>query len=319
MPFELTREIIDQIIFAMENQETGFIFDSESHTVVQNTELAEEDPERYLPIPEWNSADGFHLMEKFVSSLRNPLASEKLRAALASGKGVFRNFKNTLKEQEGVERLWFGFKDKEMKLKVAEWYNELCDAWGTAHVKPDPDENETEALVLSDFEIHVEQGANIDLIRYFDREAYFEANLGIPAPLVEESFRRSRAGRDPGDKNALVLSTITPGGDLAGFIWGAEEELMPRDIDGTGSGESLSALQVLQLFVLPDYRGLGIAKTLVERLCRIAYERGAQRLVIELPGSSEILQRHLSELGFAVFSRSMLLDVERWGQEIAET
>jgi len=318
MQFELTPEVIDQITFAMENQESGFSFDTETSVVIQDQALAEKDPERYLAIPDWGSADGFHLMEKFVASLRNPVAREKLRAALGSGKGVFRSFKNALKEQEEIEKLWFSFKDRELKLRVVEWYDDLCERWGWERIPPEPEEDETGELVLSDFEFGLETGDRLALVRSYDREAFFEIHSGLPPVIVDERYRLSRSGVDPAAASSLVLSALTPEGELAGFVWAVEESY---DADSTRDAPpfgSLRLLRAVQLYVLSEYRGLGIAKALIGHLCAIAVERGGWRLSIDLAGGGEVLQDFLEEMGFIVVSRTLALDVERWAEEQGE-
>jgi len=314
MQFELTPEVIDQIIFAMENQESGFSFDTETCAVVQDPALAEEDPERYVAIPSWGSADGFHLMEKFVASLRNPVAREKLRSALGSGKGVFRSFKNALKEQEEIERLWFSFKDRELKLRVVEWYNDLCETWGWEHVASEPEEDETGELVLSDFEFGLETGDRLALVRGHDRDAFFEIHSELPSVVVDEQYRLSRRGLDPAANGSVVLCALTPGGELAGFVWAVEEAYG----DDPHTSDWLRLLRTIQLYVLSEYRGLGIAKALIGHLCGIAAERGGWRLSIDLAGAGAVMQNHLEEMGFTVVSRTLALDVERWAEEQAE-
>ncbi len=318
MQFELTPEVVDQIIFAMENQESGFSFDTATSVVTQDPALAEKDPERYLAIPDWGSADGFHLMEKFVASLRNPIAREKLRSALGSGKGVFRSFKNALKEQGEIEKLWFSFKDRELKLRVVEWYNDQCETWGWERIPPEPEEDETGELVLGDFEFGLETGDRLALVRTYDREAFFEIHSGLPQAMVEERYRRSRSGMDPAAESSVVLSALTPEGELAGFVWSVEESYRGVASPETHPSGPLRFLRAIQLYVLSEYRGLGIAKALVAHLCGIAAERGEWRLSIDLEGGGEVMQNYLEEMGFAVVSRTLALDVERWAEEQGE-
>lgn len=316
MRFELTPEIVDQVIFAMENQETPFRFDSETQTVVEVREEGgeEADEGRYVEIPEWSSADGFQLMERFVATLRNPLVRDKLRTALSSGKGVFRNFKNALKAHGEIERLWFAYKDREMKTRVLDWYNELCDMWGWEHIRREPSEvEETEELVLSDFDFAEETGAEI--VRTYDREAWRESHSFLPPALVGDLYNRSRAGMDASSETSLVISARTPGGELSGFVWGVIEHL--RMAAETG-GQDLKLLRLLQVYVLKEYRGLGIAKTLVDNICRAAYARGIERILMELPGAADILLPTLEAQGFSTASRSLMLDVDKWGRETLE-
>ena len=319
MRFELTPEIVDQIIFAMENQETPFVFDSETLTVTEQSGEGEPKGEaaRFILIPQWSSADGFQLMERFVATLRNPLVREKLRTALSSGKGVFRNFKNALKDHGEIERLWFAFKDREMKARVIDWYNELCDMWGWEHLRLEPeDEEETEELVLSDFEFSEEDDHVAELVRAHDREAWNEARPALPSALVDELYRTARAGRDPSSEDSLILSARTPSGDLAGFVWGVIERL---DAASGAREENLTLLRVLQLFVASEYRGLGIAKALIDGLCRTSHFQGIDRLLIDLPESAEVLLETLEAEGFSTVSRVVMLDLEKWGRNNTES
>jgi GNAT superfamily N-acetyltransferase len=141
----------------MENQNEDFALDTESLDLVPVEELPDdarldqggEDSLRYVPLPEWTPAHGFRLMERFVEGLRNPVYREKLAGALGAGRGVFRRFKDTVKERPEIERRWHHFKDQAMREVVAEWYNDLRETWGLERVAVQP--AETEDLVLSDF------------------------------------------------------------------------------------------------------------------------------------------------------------------------
>ncbi|MDC7238986.1 MAG: GNAT family N-acetyltransferase, partial [Spirochaetales bacterium] len=128
--FDLTPELQDQIIFAMENQTETFLLDTESLLLVTEAQIPEERREYCLPIPDWNPSDGYQLMDSFTGVLRNPIYRERLRAILNSGRGVFRGFKNVLREREDLEKAWFAHKDREMKRRVRAWYDELCEYWG---------------------------------------------------------------------------------------------------------------------------------------------------------------------------------------------
>ena len=63
MRFELTDEIRNLIVFAMEDQGNKYLFDSVNlQTVIEST-LEKSDEERYYKIPTWDSIKGFKLME----------------------------------------------------------------------------------------------------------------------------------------------------------------------------------------------------------------------------------------------------------------
>jgi GNAT superfamily N-acetyltransferase len=200
MQFELTEELSDLIIFAMENQHEEFALDTETFELVPLEEVSEEALDegdgllRYVPVPEWTPADGFRLMERFVAGLQNPVYREKLTAALAGGKGVFRRFKDTVKERPDIERRWFTFKEQAMREVVTEWYNDLRDAWGLERIAVEP--AETEDLVLSDFTIRQVEG---------EAPIAFEAE----APAGETAARASaRTGAGDGGSSRLVVAEL---------------------------------------------------------------------------------------------------------------
>ena len=94
MKFDLTDEVRNQIIFSMEDQGKSYVFDSVELKTIPFSEV-EIDNDRYYKIPEWGSMDGFHLMERFVALLRNPLARESLRSVLFSGLMISAGLRST--------------------------------------------------------------------------------------------------------------------------------------------------------------------------------------------------------------------------------
>ncbi len=63
MNFILTEELVDSIIFAMENQEQLQVLDAAENCLIPFTSLVKVDEENYYKLPEWTSADGFKLRE----------------------------------------------------------------------------------------------------------------------------------------------------------------------------------------------------------------------------------------------------------------
>ena len=114
--FELTPELVDSIGFAMEDQGKRHVIDVDTGELMIVESIPAGSPEdHYVPLPTWGPAEGFHLMESFVTSLYNPVYRELLATALNSGKGVFRAFKDILKRNHEIERLWFGYKEKKLR------------------------------------------------------------------------------------------------------------------------------------------------------------------------------------------------------------
>ena len=84
-----------------------------------------------------------------ITGIDDPVVREELRTALSAGHGVFRNFKDILRSHPEIERLWYSFKDREMRNIVLEWYNSLRDFWGLERIGSEPEE--TEEIVSHDF------------------------------------------------------------------------------------------------------------------------------------------------------------------------
>ena len=301
MKFELTPELVDQIIFGMENQERQFLIDLEQSEVVQsdNQPLGSED--RFIELPEWNSASGFQLMERFVASLQNPVFRETLREALAGGKGVFRRFKNTLKDEPRIERLWFSFKEKEMRRHVIDWYSTLVESLGLKPIEFDMYSDETSELVLSDFQFRVAGEEDLPILKELDREGFLEAISELPEEISNRVYENQRAGFVMEAGGVTIVET--PNGDLAGFIWVVEY-----------SDDPFFSF-ILQLFVLQEYRGLGLAKILVERYCSNAFKRGVEWILLEIGGAAPGFQDILTEMGFTQMNVGLKLDAHRWGLE----
>src|SRR5271157_2509923 len=156
MNFELTPPMIDKIAFAIEDQKERFSVDVETGELVPASSLGTASDERYVRLPRWGSAEGYHLMESFVTSLDNPAYREQLSRSLTMGKGVFRAFKDALKQNKEIEKLWFAYKERRLRGVIISWYNANREARGLAKLPVEPEE--TEELVLSDFSFTWEVG-----------------------------------------------------------------------------------------------------------------------------------------------------------------
>jgi predicted GNAT family acetyltransferase len=154
MRFELDDTLIDDILFHMENQDGDFVLDSQTGQVVdifENDLIEETDDEegRFIDLPDWNSNDGYRLMERFAASLKNPVARQELSNALNRNKGVFRAFRDVLEQYPEIEKSWFIYKEQKMKNEVICWYNSLREEWGLEPIGIEPEDNSS--VVLEDF------------------------------------------------------------------------------------------------------------------------------------------------------------------------
>ncbi len=271
--FDLTKDIIDQIIFAMEDQEEDFVIDREKGEIISKKALGSMDiskEDRYIEIPEWKPIDGYRLMERFASTLRNPLYRERLLEALSSGKKVFRNFKNILKENPSIEKRWFIFKAQEIKRIVYDWYNQQREILGLERVEPE--EEETTDLVLSDFVFTLwddkdrEQRIQLDSLISMYGEASAEMcpeSEGIDRDKVRKLFL---------DRNSVIVVAVSPADEIVGFVMGRAQDDIAESI-----------LVIESIYVDKAYRGIGIGKELLRSFIKMSNETGYSGVSVNLP------------------------------------
>jgi ribosomal protein S18 acetylase RimI-like enzyme len=312
MEFTLNSELVEQIIFAMEDQQNEYYVHRGSGELLREDEIEEdetpdesEDP--FVPIPEWRPVDGFLVMEKFVARLRNPLLRDQLKDALASGRGVFRKFKDILKASPEVERLWFVFKERELRKVVWQWYNEHRELAGLERLEEEPEqEDDLEDLLASDFAILPVLPRHLDALRELDERAFMTRFSEADPDRVTDLFRESRGSLpDPQSEGSLVFVAETPEEDFAGFVWAVEQTdpIVPGRI-----------LRVQQLAVVQRYQGVGLGSMLLRRLIAEARDRGYHRLRSELSGTGLQLAGFFRELGFQTITQDMGLDPTYWEQ-----
>jgi ribosomal protein S18 acetylase RimI-like enzyme len=283
MNFALTPQMIDKIGFAMEDQKEQFAADVETGELVALSSLgAAFSDERYARLPRWGSAEGFHLMESFVTSLDNPAYREQLSKALTMGRGVFRAYKDVLKRTKEIEKLWFAYKEQRLRAVIVSWYNANREARGLARLPEEPEE--TEELVMSDFSFEWGPGSHLEEILRMDRDTFFELFPLESSGLLEERYSGKRSGLEaPGQPKSPVLIAETPAGELAGVAWGA--------IDGR-------SVHIVQLAVAPGLRGIGLGEALLRQFLTGMRAQGMQKLTTELTGKSLRFSDFFQSVGF---------------------
>jgi GNAT superfamily N-acetyltransferase len=298
MTFELTEALIDDILFSMEDQNGEFYVDTREGIVAGELDFEfenrpEEDEDRFISLPDWDSSEGFRLMERFAAGLKNPVVRDKLTAALDRGKGVFRAFKDSLSLHPETEQLWFKFKEREMRRVIFNWYNGLREEWGLERIGLEPDE--TGDLVLEDFRLR-------EL-----REEDYAAAKELHRACLEE-FRRAAAvpaGREdagdweellPPQPGAAAWAAETGGGEFAAYIAAAEQG---------------GLLRIAALEVRPEYRGLGIGEALLSHLLEWAGREGVSQVLLDLPVEAEGFSRVLLRESFKPYMIRYALSLPR--------
>jgi ribosomal protein S18 acetylase RimI-like enzyme len=299
---QVSRELIDQIVFGMENQDATFYLDTLESRVVSDDDREENDRDRYIEVPQWRSVDGYNLMEQFAATLHNPIYRERLRSILASGRGVFRQFKDTVRERHEIERAWFGFKERHMRGLVSDWINELREQEGLERLTNTVLETTTDELVTIDFEFRDVTPAEVEELHALDRDAFWELYPDLPDSAVELLYDEQRArlaGMDSETSRVRVVDT--QGGEFAGFIWA---HVVIKD-------EQKIAF-VRQLYVLPEFRGLGIARQLLFWFFEAAHGESIDYVMLDLQGEALALLPHFSDYGMKASRTALTLAVEPW-------
>ncbi len=298
MEFELTPEITDEVIFAMEDQTGHFLYDSAECRCVASIER-DDDDDRYYAIPVWDSISGFRMMDRFVAQLRNPVVREELRTALAAGHGVFRNFKNILKSHPEIERLWYQFKEREMRNIVLEWYNSLRDFWGLDRIGSEPEE--TGEIVSQDFTFRPYTDADGEDLDVLLDSVEGEIALALPGGLSEavtELWDRIR-GDEAGSSDVEYVCLAESGaGDIVGCA-----------ISSPLPAGSVHSAQLTMIAVYPEFRGLGIGKELLSRSIEFWSKKGFRWLLFTGPVIPGVFFPILHRTGFVEKGHVSVLDL----------
>jgi len=275
MRFELDDILIDQIIFYMENQDGEFVLDAQEGQVVDilNNDYVDEpdfgDDERFISLPDWSSGDGYRLMEKFTAGFKNPVVRHELSAALNRNKGVFRSFKNIIEQYPETEKLWFRFKEQQMKNEVIGWYNSLREEWGLEPVGIEPEDDSS--IIFEDFILRDGKETDIENVEALHRLCIEEKkDEDISAVFPNECCSNERSS------NGICVVAESASGDFSGYICAVND--------------SPSHLRICRLEVKPEYRGIGLGKTLLAKLLEKAEK---QTVTIDLPAGMDFFSRAL--------------------------
>lgn len=262
----LTDEILERVIFGMENQRERLSLDP-SDGMLKGEHDGGAD---MVPLPPWRPADGYRLMDRFVGTLPNAVFAHRLRDILNGSSGVFRQFKDALAERPEIQSLWRRFKMREMRRSALSWLSRWADALDLANLGPEPED--WEDLPISEFSVRPAAEAERVLIGTLDAAARVETGVA--------------ASKNTG---ASVLVAETPAGEVAGFS---------RIVLTEGMAGRLE-----QVYVLPEFRGLGVGGLLAEHGFNYARDMGAERLIITIGSSGSMLEGWLEREGFTIVAR----------------
>jgi len=298
MEFSLTDQLVEQIIAAMDNQEVCFVVDAQTESLVEVTDSVKADDINYYALPEWKPADGFTLREAFVNVLHVPLVHEELQNVLHSGRGVFKNFRNVLREYPDVDKRWHIFKYKFMTNRINEWYNSLRQVWGLE--KLDYFSEADEDLVHDDFSFDAYNSADNQKEILFNTSAF----------LTDESSEL------PDEiKNALYELWLTQfkkcdATGQIGFMCHSQADEFAGCITASVMTESQDKTMILtSLFVPETFRGLGIATELLAMLLSELKSAGKNWILLPNIIIPEFLEPLLIRTGFQKIRAGFIAEI----------
>lgn len=190
MKFKLTKDLITNIIYAMENNEDKLYLDLETQELVPSNQIKSNGQNIFLDnnlieLPNWSSRDGFALMLSFAQSLPNSNIKKELLAIINSHqKGIFKKFKEILSKNPELLASWYNYKEEKMSKVVKQWYSQL-------HEQEETEIFDTSDLLIEDFSFSSD----------FDNHQYFISTLD----KIE-------------DPNKKVIIAYDPMQSFSGFI-----------------------------------------------------------------------------------------------------
>lgn len=298
MTFNLTDELLEEIISAMENQEAVFVVDAVTCKLVEKINGQNEpDEDKYYSLPEWKPADGFAIRDAFVNQLHSPLAHDELQNVLHSGRGVFKNFKNVLKEYPEVDKRWHIFKRKMMSARISQWYDSLREIWGLE--KLDQFSESEDGLVYDDFAFK-EYNPSVDKKTILLNISYdLDDEENLPSEVqnaIYGMWRTQFENDDAPEQSGYVCNSLSD--DFAGCIT-ASSSFKNQD----------KIMVITSLFVPEQFRGLGIGTELISMCISKLQNSGKKWVIIPYYIVPEILQPLLVRTGFNKINSGYLLQL----------
>jgi predicted GNAT family N-acyltransferase len=286
MVFTLTDSLVQEIINALENQEKKFLVDAKNSSLIEKDISIKVDNDLYYEIPNWTSANGFSLREAFVSKVYSPIPREELNEVLHSGRGVFKNFKNKIKQYPEIEKKWHLYKNSSFLELINNWYNELRDLWGLE--KLDQMSEVDDNLIYDDFSF-------FEINSDFDKsEIVSQINSIIKNDCQDFSEDVSMAYYEMWKKDFLSEST-----NQIGFVCRSNSDDFAGLVLANSVSENQKKVMVINsFFVSTGFRGLGIGTELLSLCLSKIKEAECKWVLIPYLITPEKIQPLLFRMGF---------------------
>lgn len=298
MEFTLTDGLIEQIISAMENQETVFVMSAESASLVEMSASVKVDEDKVYGLPEWKPADGFALREAFVNQLHVQEVQRELKNVLHSGRGVFKNFRNVLKNYPDVDKRWHIFKYKFMSARIKDWYNSLRQVWGLE--KLDYFSETDDDLVHDDFSFE----------EYKSSENQMEVLQNTSAFLTDDNWNLPDELKKAFYESIVNQFKNYEADNQTGFICRSQSDDFAGCITASVITENQEETMILTSFFIPEnFRGLGIGTELLTMLLEKLKDNGKKTIFLPNILIPEFLEPLLVRTGFTKIRNGFFAEI----------
>ena len=281
----------------MENQDVEYAVDAEEgQLVISDSDGHVPDDERYYILPEWGPSDGFELREEFVNNLHSPLAREELQDAMHSGRGVFKNFRNVLKNYPEIDKRWHIYKHKFMSARINEWYNSLREIWGLEKLDQLPESDDT--LVHDDFSFK-EYDSTADkktILLNITADSCEDDTLPLEVNKAFYGLWRSQFESLASNQTGYICFSLSD--EFAGCITASP---LSKDQE--------KIVMITSLFVPEQFRGLGIGTELIDMCISSLKNCNKEWVLIPNTIAPDLLQPLLTRTGFRKISSGYILSL----------
>lgn len=281
----------------MENQDVEYAVDAEEgQLVISDSDGHVPDDERYYILPEWGPSDGFELREEFVNNLHAPLAREELQDAMHSGRGVFKNFRNVLKNYPEIDKRWHIYKHRFMSARINEWYNSLREIWGLEKLDQLPESDDT--LVHDDFSFKEYDSAadKKTILLNITADSCEDDTLPLEVNKAFYGLWRSQFESLASNQTGYICFSLSD--EFAGCITASPL-----------SQDQEKIVMITSLFVPEQFRGLGIGTELIDMCISSLKNCNKEWVLIPNTIAPDLLQPLLTRTGFRKINSGYILSL----------
>ena len=183
-----------------------------------------------------------------------------------------------------------------MRSRVIDWYNLNSEILKYSDI--DENTDETEDLILTDFIFNVNCSKWENIIKEKSAESIRESLEEENSLLGDYLISKNRSCLKIPGNNFVSVCAETIDGEFAGVICGS--------IFKSDNSSNLLAVSNV-VWVEKNFRGMGLARHLIDAFLENAEALGCEKIIFELTGSSSVLSSTLKDRGCSIIFTSMVV------------